>query len=103
VIRSLYSHATGHSTDPGSNSKIKITFLRDCDNGGDKSQPAAISKRTTDFISQATRSIHIAIYDFHHSSNATHNVGNSLVMKYPKMADLYAHYIGTLIKEYKTM
>lgn len=43
---------------------IVVTFLRDVDNGGNKTQPASIAKQLENFIREAQSSLHIAIYDF---------------------------------------
>lgn len=43
---------------------IAVTFLRDIDHGGKTSQPSAIAAQFVDFVSKATTSLHIAIYDF---------------------------------------
>jgi phosphatidylserine/phosphatidylglycerophosphate/cardiolipin synthase-like enzyme len=43
---------------------IKVTFLRDTDNGGNASQPAKIADQLAVFMSNATVSLHLAIYDF---------------------------------------
>jgi phosphatidylserine/phosphatidylglycerophosphate/cardiolipin synthase-like enzyme len=43
---------------------IKVTFLRDTDSGGNAAQPARIADQLAGFISNATASLHLAIYDF---------------------------------------
>jgi phosphatidylserine/phosphatidylglycerophosphate/cardiolipin synthase-like enzyme len=45
-------------------SALQITFLRDVDHGGEASQPSALSRRLTRFVSEAKHTVHIAIYDF---------------------------------------
>jgi hypothetical protein len=43
---------------------ISTTFLRDVNHGGSASQPGDVARALGDFISQAKKSVHVAIYDF---------------------------------------
>jgi phosphatidylserine/phosphatidylglycerophosphate/cardiolipin synthase-like enzyme len=79
MIRSLFAHSSGLSTD--TEGKPQFTPLRDVEHGGDPTQPAAISKLITGFVDAAQHSLHICIYDFRLSDDLGKAFINALIAK----------------------
>jgi len=93
MIRSLFSHSSGLSTDTHGN--LEVTLLRDTENGGSPSQPAAISKLLTDFVNAAHSSLHIAIYDFRLSDGLGKRFIDTLISKAKAGVDVKIAYDHT--------
>ncbi len=58
---------------------LSVTFLRDTRSGGDPGQPASVAAALGDFISAATSTVDVAIYDFRLSEDLGSPVVEALV------------------------